>query len=226
MFISAKTLDDLLRQTFTRLIKQGVSVTSTRGISSELIGVMLELKNPRARLSRTETKGKVFSGLAELLWYLSGSNELAFIGYYLTKYKSESDDGLTIFGGYGPRLFDNRGIDQIANVVALLSEKGESRRAVIQLFNAEDIAAPHKDIPCTCLLQFMRRKNRLHMVVYMRSNDAFWGLPHDVFAFTMLQELIASKLGISLGTYRHAVGSLHIYEDRIPDAQIYLNEGW
>lgn len=226
MFLSANTLDDLLRKTFTELLKKGVSVTSTRGISFELIGVMLELKNPRARLSRTETKGKVFSGLAELLWYLSGSNELAFIGYYLTQYKKESDDGLTIFGGYGPRLFDNRGIDQIANVVALLAEKGGSRRAVIQLFNAEDLAAPHKDIPCTCLLQFMRRNNQLHMVTYMRSNDAFWGIPHDFFAFTMLQEIIASKLGIGLGTYRHAVGSLHIYKDRIPEAQVYLDEGW
>lgn len=226
MYLFAKTLDDLLRKTFTALLKKGVSVTSTRGISVELIGVMLELKNPRARLSRTETKGKVFSGLAELLWYLSGSNDLAFIGHYLSQYKNESDDGVTIYGGYGPRLFGNRGHNQVENVLALLAGKGGSRRAVIQLFNAEDLAEKHRDIPCTCLLQFMRRNDQLHMVTYMRSNDAFWGLPHDIFAFTMLQEIIARKLGIDLGTYKHAVGSLHLYQDRIPEARVYLDEGW
>lgn len=43
--------------------------------------------------------------------------------------------------GYGPRLFAMRnGIDQVNSVTRLLRYKPSSKRAVIQLFNAEDIA--------------------------------------------------------------------------------------
>jgi thymidylate synthase len=226
MFISAPTLDDLLHKVFQKLLKQGISIASNQGSSKELIGVMLKLQNPLARLSRTESKGKVFSGLGELFWYLSGTNDLAFISYYLDQYKKATDDGKTIFGGYGPRLFFNRRIDQVSNVLHLLAKPGDTRRAVIQLFNAEDLVEHHKDIPCTCTLQFLRRGGQLHMVTYMRSNDAFIGLPHDIFAFTMLQEMLARKLGIEIGTYSHAVGSLHLYDRNEVQARTYLEEGW
>jgi thymidylate synthase len=62
---------------------------------------MLVLNNPRARLSRTESKGKLFSALGELFWYLSKENNLEFIEYYLPKYKVESEDGISVRSGYG-----------------------------------------------------------------------------------------------------------------------------
>jgi thymidylate synthase len=226
MFITAQTLDDLLQKTFRKILSAGNPISSGKGDSKELIGVLLELKNPLARLSRTEVKGKVFSGLGELFWYLSGTSELEFIAYYVNEYRSGSDDGKTIHGGYGPRLFGNRAINQIENVLDLLSAPGDSRRAVVQLFNAEDLSKRYKDIPCTCTLQFMRRSGRLHMVTYMRSNDAFLGLPHDVFTFTMLQEMLARRLGLDLGKYSHAVGSLHLYNKHFDQAMTYMNEGW
>src|ERR1700690_496760 len=90
-------------------------------------------------------------------------------------------------------------INQFENVLNLLKELPTSRRAVIQVFDAADNASGHlKDVPCTCTLQFMIRSRRLHMITYMRSNDAFWGLPHDVFAFTMLQEYVARTIGVEL----------------------------
>jgi thymidylate synthase len=60
----------------------------------------------------------------------------------------------------------------------------------------------------------------------MRSNDAYIGLPHDVFCFTMLQELVARDLGVELGCYRHLVGSLHIYEADFDGARQFVDEGW
>lgn len=45
-------------------------------------------------------------------------------------------------------------IDQFASIERLLRRKPGSRRAVVQLFNAEDIATDHKEIPCTTTLQF------------------------------------------------------------------------
>jgi thymidylate synthase len=186
--------------------------------------VLLELQHPRARLSRTETRGRPFSCLGEYLWYLSGGNRLEFIRYYIPAYDKETEDGKTIYGGYGSRLFDQRGHDQMRNVIDLLAVSPESRRAVIQLFNAEDIARRHKEVPCTCTLQFLLRRKRLHLLTTMRSNDAYIGLPHDVFCFTMLQEVVARTLGVELGTYEHFVGSLHLYDDDRRAAQQYLDE--
>ena len=226
MYLSAETLDDLMFDVFKKLLKKPFQVNSTRGISSELIGVMLCLKNPRARLSRTETKGKLFSALGELLWYLSKNNDVEFIKYYLKRYEEDCEDGKKIYGGYGKRLFNMREeFDQIQNILKLLSKKPSTRRAVIQLFDAEDISEDRKEIPCTCTLQFLIRDRKLHMFTSMRSNDAFWGLPHDIFAFTMIQEIIARYLSVEIGNYSHAVGSLHLYQDKKNAAQQYLNEG-
>lgn len=226
MYISAPTLDDLLMRVYKKLLSSKNRVNPTRGSIIEEIGALLEIKNPRARLSRTESRGKIFSCLGEFLWYLSGTNTLEFIRYYIPRYESDSEDGKTIFGGYGPRLLNKQGQNQINNVVSILREKPNSRRAVIQLFDSDDLASTHLEIPCTCTLQFMIRKNRLYMFTHMRSNDVFLGLPHDVFCFTMLQEIIARTLSIELGTYKHFVGSLHLYEKNITDVGMYLDEGW
>jgi len=235
MYIKASTLDDLLRGVYKKLLASNKRAKPSRGVILEETGVLLELKNPRARLSRTESRGKVFSCLGELLWYLAGTNDLEFIGYYILGYKENSEDGKTIYGGYGPRLFNKRGQNQIENVLRLLRANSSSRRAVIQLFDAEDLipstnkdgqAVARKEIPCTCTLQLMLRKQRLHMFTHMRSNDAYIGLPHDVFCFTMLQEILARSLNVELGTYKHFVGSLHLYEKDIGGASQYLEEGW
>lgn len=227
MYISDATLDDLLRRVYLRLLKSKNRVVPTRGAATELAGVLLQLTNPRARLSRTERRGKPFGALGELLWYLAGNNTLEFIRYYLPGYADDSVDGNTIYGGYGPRLFNMRGThNQVTNVVELLKNKPDSRRAVIQIFDASDLAINPKEIPCTCTLQFLIRERRLHMFTTMRSNDVFLGLPHDVFAFTMLQEIIARTLGVGLGPYKHAVGSLHLYSRDVENVQLYLDEGW
>ena len=224
-YFSGETLDDIMRWVFEQILSEGQEIHPTKGPAKELSGVLLELKNPLARLSLTETKGKPFSCLGELLWYLAKTRDLSFISYYLPAYKRFAD-GNEIFGGYGPRLFNWDGLDQFGNVAAMLKRKPDSRQAVIQLFEAHDIVAPHKDIPCTCTMQFMVRRNRLHLLSYMRSNDAFVGLPHDIFCFTMLQEIMARILGCELGQYKHMVGSLHLYDKSTGNVRRFLGEGW
>jgi thymidylate synthase len=227
MHLVAGTLDDLLLATFKKILRSGERVNASKGWNTELSGVVLELRNPTARLSRTETKGTVFSCLGETLWYLAGSNKLDFIKYYLNNYGQFAESDGTVHGAYGPRLFRMRGeIDQIESVVDLLRRKPSSRQAVIQLFNAEDLLKDYNDIPCTCTMQFLIRKGCLHAVVHMRSNDAFIGLPHDVFAFTFIQELLARTLKLELGLYKHAVGSLHIYDDDKDKVTRFLDEGY
>lgn len=224
MFIFGETIDDIMQKTFDAILKDGIEVNPTKGKTKELSGVLLKLKNPLGRLSRTEGKGTIYSCLGELLWYLSGSNSLAQIQYYLKNYHQYSDDNKTIFGAYGPKLFGIEG--KFQNIINSLKKGPETRKAVIQLFSNSDIQTSHKDVPCTCVLQFMIRNEKLHLYTCMRSNDAYKGLPHDVFSFTMLQELAARKLGIPIGEYSHYVTSLHIYIEDLEKIKLYQKEGW
>ena len=226
MYIVRETLDDILLQLYSELLTTSATVIASRGENTEILGALIKIEKPRARLSRSETRGKLFSSLGELLWYLSRDNQLGFIERYVGRYRNESEDNVTVYGGYGPRLFGQRGHDQVQNVIDILNAHPASRRAVIQIFNAEDISSARKEIPCTTTLQFFVRDDRLDMITTMRSNDAYWGLPHDVFCFTMIQELIARSLGREIGIYRHFAGSLHLYKDHRHDAQNFVNEGY
>jgi thymidylate synthase len=226
MRFEVETLDDALLALYRELVSREYNVSASRGDNSEILGVLIEIDRARARLSRSESRGKLFSSLGELLWYLSGDNRLDFIDPYISGYRAETEDGVTIYGGYGPRLFRQRGYDQVGNVIALLRERPASRRAVIQIFNAEDIADKHADIPCTTTLQFFIREERLNLITTMRSNDAYIGLPHDVFCFTMLQEIVARALDREIGRYRHFVASMHLYAKHRSLAQNLIDEGY
>ena len=118
-YFSGSTLDDLLRHAIQEILAHGFPIAPTKGAAKELVGVFLNLTNPRARVSRTETRGKPYSCLGELCWYLARTNSLQFIQYYLPAYRVYADDGL-IHGGYGPRLFEWRMLNQFESITNLL----------------------------------------------------------------------------------------------------------
>ena len=156
MEIQCESLDGVLYRLYSAIIRDGrPHGGGTRGKTLELLGVSLRILKPRARISRSENRGKPFSAIGELLWYLSGSDRLAFVEAYVSEYRKDAVDGI-LEGAYGPRLLAMRGnVNQLESIYRLLSSKPGSRRAVIQLFNAEDIATEHKEIPCTTTLQFI-----------------------------------------------------------------------
>jgi thymidylate synthase len=222
--VRVSTLDDLLISVYSRLIKKGRVVIPSKGKTRELTGASLELSNPRARMSRSEERHLLFSCLGEFLWYLSGGNSLDFIRYYIKNYTADGEGITTVRAAYGPRL--RGGKDQLLWIIELLRQKPDSRRAVIPIFSESDTFTDLPEVPCTCTLQFLIRKDRLEMITHMRSNDVYLGLPGDVFAFTMIQELVARSLNIEVGTYKHLVGSLHLYEKNRNAAERFLDEGW
>lgn len=224
--VSESSTDDLLRQVFEVLIASQDRPTPTRGANREVRGAMLELTNPRARLSRSETRGRLFSCLAEFCWYLSGSDRVEPIEFYLSHYRESAESDGAVHGAYGPRLLAFDGMNQIRYVIDTLAERPDSRQAVIQIFDHEDVRQHYEHVPCTCTLQYFVRSSTLDAVTFMRSNDAYLGLPHDLFAFTLLQEVIARSLGVEVGRYIHMVGSLHLYEHHVQNAQSFLDEGW
>lgn len=218
---SEDSLDDLLRAVFKQLLtgRGNFEVDSSKGRSTEVFGALLELKNPRARLSRSFSKAKAFSPLGELFWYLAGSDSVEFIRHYIPNYPKLIKDEVTANGAYGPRIFGDMaskkrdGTSEWDRVIRTLRKGSGSRNALIQIFSNSDAVVGNHDKPCTCTMQFAIRKGRLLMHTHMRSNDAYMGLPHDVFTFTMLQEIAARELEVGLGPYTHSVASLHLYHD-------------
>ncbi|MEX2695824.1 thymidylate synthase [Rhizobium mongolense] len=223
---TADTIDGLLRQVFQQLLSadsRNRRVESRKGFSTEVFGALLELTNPRARISRSIGRSKITSALGEMSWYLAGSDALPFIKHYLDRYHEFSDDKVTLNGAYGKRMFGLRRQYKLGEKVKIgtewqrmiytLKDRPGSRNATIQLFSNVDVRRDSLDIPCTCTLQFVVRDGLLDLEAHMRSNDAFLGLPHDVFSFTMFQEIAARQLNYEVGRYLHSVGSLHLYDD-------------
>jgi len=225
---SADTMDDLLRHAIGAVRSEGTGNQASRGETIEVVGAVLELRNPRARLSRTEKRRRESAAVAELSWYLRGTNDGEAIAFWIPKYRDEFEDDGTVHGGYGPRLFGDGADAQILNIVSMLRDNPSTRRAVVQIFDRRDVTGGYryKDVPCTTTLQFLLRKDGLTLIANMRSNDVYMGLPLDVFSFTMLQELVARDLGVDMGPYVHSVGSLHLYTRNLPDVDQFLAEGW
>lgn len=152
---------------------------------------------------------------AEALWYLSGRDDLAMIGYYAPRLEKLSADGIRLTGtAYGPRLFADDvsdGRSQFDRVIDLLRHDPDSKRAAMLVMRPDELIDPgNPDVACTLGLQFLLRGGQLHASAYMRGNDAVIGLLCDTFSFTMIQELAARRLGVEVGAYTHHVGSMHI----------------
>lgn len=230
MEICEASLDDIMYTAISNILNSGVDVDSSKGKNKEIQGVKIVLSNIRARVSRSFTKKKVISPIGELLWYLSGSNKLDFIEYYISRYADYSDDGSTLNGAYGAQLF-NGGFgnpnNQFNRIHSLLADTPNTRQAFIPILNSDNLSNYNtKDLPCTIGLQFFVRREALDLYVFMRSNDVFRGLPHDLFCFTMIQELMASLLKLKTGEYVHFASSLHLYNNDFDNAKMYVNEGY
>jgi thymidylate synthase len=221
MVIEGETFDDILRKSLRGILEEGHPIRPNRGGATEVIGSCLKLLNPRARFSRTENRGVLYSALGETLWYLSGSDEFDVIEHYITHYRERCKTPVHVKhseAAYGPRLKTQ--MDFIKKTIC----RNDTRQAVISIYREADHDNVY-DVPCTCVLQFFPRSGVLHAMAQMRSNDVYMGMAHDIFAFTLLQELLARSAGLELGIYVHQVGSFHLYDSDRAKAERYLAGG-
>jgi len=196
------------------------AVVAPRGMDTlEVLGASLTLTDPRRRLvdvPPARILNPAFA-VAEAVWILSGSDDL-WICTYNDRLADYTDNG-RLMGAYGPRLRRWDGVvDQLDKVRRVLLKDPQSRQAVIQLFSPAVDFQGHKDVPCTLGYRFFLRDGLLHMHTTMRSQDLWRGFCYDIFAATMLQELLAGWLGVGLGSYRHFADSLHLYTSDVPAA--------
>lgn len=179
----------------------------------EIIGAAFTLRNPRDRIVHSSIRPfNLQFAIANTLWTLSGSDSLEPIQHYNARGKLFSSDGVTLEGAMGARIFSSHDA-QFDRVLDLLGSHRTSRRAMIQVFLPVDLQGLPRDTPCATGLHYLVRKNQLHSVTFMRSQNAARLLTYDVFLFSMIQEYLAGLLDVELGTYTHMVSSLHYYDD-------------
>jgi thymidylate synthase len=211
--LTSNSANELFTAACHAVIRDGVPVSPRGMATAEVLGAHLCLTDPRRRLVDLPP-GRVINpafAVAETLWILSGSDDPWIFQYNraLTRY---TDDG-RLQGAYGPRMRRWHGrIDQLEQVRRVLTRDPDSRQAVIQLFDPDRDTRGHRDVPCTLNYRFFLRSGRLHMHTTMRSQDLWLGFPYDIFATTVLHELLAGWLGVDLGHYHHFVDSLHLYD--------------
>lgn len=224
------SLDDLLHATYKEIIENGKVVLGKRGSFKEIMNYSATLQNPRIRTSMSLDRKLVKSKFAEFSWYLSKDTELDYIKPYISAYDKEEQENKRIIGAYGPKIFGliNGEQSQFDRVVNQILKRKETKQAYLSISETDDYKLREEKFsspPCTIGLHFFVRDNKLNLTVYMRSNDAYYGLPHDLFCFTMLQELVSVKVNIPLGIYTHNATSMHIYEEHNQQIEKYLEEG-
>lgn len=208
--------DEALVETLRDVLGQG-SLASPRGQETrEMLGYSFRIENPRARkIYNPERNWDEALAVGELCWHMSASDDVDFISYYADAWEEFSEDGSHVTGScYGKKIFEN-GCEgsKWSRLKRELRLDSESRRAVIDIFNAcDDLGTGRPDVPCVASLQFLLRDGSLNCINTMRSNDIIWGLSYDVFFITMLQERLAKEIDAELGWYQHDAGSIHVYE--------------
>lgn len=212
-----EALPSLMRE----LLTYGETFDSRAGKTAELTFVGITLERPWQReIVLPERKANIAAQIVETMWVLSGRNDIAGLSHYLPRAADFSDDGLTWRAGYGPRLRDWQGHDQIDYVVETLKANPSSRQAVCNIWDPTVDSTPGKDIACNNWLTFSCRNGLLDLMVGIRSNDAMWGWSGiNAFEWSVLLEVVAGLTGLKMGSLHFAVTSFHLYEQHWPKAQ-------
>ena len=200
----------------------------------------------------TTKKVHLKSIIHELLWFIEGDTNIEYLVKngvriwnewpYQRFVKGEFYDGETMeefleqilndrlfsirFGELGPvyghqwRNFN--GFDQLAWVINEIKTNPDSRRLIVNSWNAAEIdkmALP----PCHMMFQFYVRNGKLSLQLYQRSADAFLGIPFNISSYSLLLLMVAQVTGLEAGEFIHTIGDAHIYLDHIDQVKLQLS---
>jgi len=188
------------------------------------------------------TKKVFFRGVVhELLWFLNGKTDNKLLQKHNVKiwnenttreyldsrglHHLEEGDGGAIYGHQFrfcgadyincKTNYDGQGVDQIKYVIDLLKKEPNTRRAVISLWNPnqlKDMCLP----PCHVLYQFrVVNDNRLDCFLFQRSGDLFLGVPFNIASASLFTHIISFLTGYTPGTLHHVISDAHIYKEHL-----------
>ncbi|MBK5963206.1 thymidylate synthase [Thiocystis minor] len=227
---------DLLRDVVENgLDKSDRTGVGTRSVFGRQVRFDLRAGFPLLTTKRVHTK----SVIHELLWFLSGSTDnrrLNAQGVSIWDEWAAEDGNLGPIYGAQWRSWacpDGRTIDQLAELIATIRARPDSRRLVVSAWNPADL--PDESIgprdnaragrmalaPCHCLFQFYVAGGRLSCQLYQRSADLFIGVPFNIASYALLTQLIAQQCDLEVGEFIHTFGDLHLYRNHLTDEIVF-----
>ncbi len=176
----------------------------------------------------TTKKLHLKSIIHELIWFLSGDTNIAYLkenGVRIWDEWADADGNLGPVYGYQWRSWptpDGGHIDQISQVVNQIKNNPDSRRMIVSAWNVADVnqmALP----PCHSLFQFYVLDGKLSCQLYQRSADIFLGVPFNIASYALLTMMMAQVCGLEYGDFIHTFGDAHIYNNHLEQAKLQLS---
>ena len=208
-----KTANEAYEYMHNEIITNGVEFAGTKALFN--IGFTIEDPTNKVITNKERNWNQKYAA-AEWAWYLSGDPNIIKLGQLYGKippiWERMADVNGEVNSNYG---YQWKRCDQLDNVVNLLRDNPETRQAAISIYDGKEIHKYDNDTPCTYAVQFTIVQGKLYMSVYMRSNDLWYGFCNDQCQFASLQEMVADRLNLPVGTYYHHAHNLHLYNNKI-----------
>lgn len=188
----------------------------------------------------TTKKLHLRSILHELLWFLKGDTNIAYLkenGVSIWDEWADENGNLGPLYGYQWRSWpapDGRHIDQISEVVETLKRNPNSRRIMVSAWNVADLpdesVSPQENVrqgrmalaACHSFFQFYVAEGRLSCQLYQRSADVFLGVPFNIASYALLTLMLAQVTGHQPGEFIHTFGDAHLYSNHLEQAREQL----
>ncbi|MDY6829280.1 MAG: thymidylate synthase [Pseudomonadota bacterium] len=213
-------LEDILRN---GTLKEDRTGTGTRSVFGRQLRFDLGAGFPLL----TTKKLHLRSIIHELLWFLSGDSNTAYLHANNVSIWDEWADSNGDLGPiYGTQWrawpkADGSTIDQLSQVLESLRRTPDSRRMVVSAWNVgalSEMALP----PCHLLFQFYVADGRLSCQLYQRSCDTFLGVPFNIASYALLTHMVAQQTGLEVGDFVWTGGDVHLYLNHIDQARQQL----
>jgi len=175
----------------------------------------------------TTKKVHLKSILHELLWFLKGDTNIAYLKENGVSIWDEwADENGNLGPVYGSQWRswptpDGRHIDQITQVVNQLKNNPDSRRIIVSAWNVAEIEYM-KLPPCHAFYQFYVAEGKLSCQLYQRSADVFLGVPFNIASYALLVLMMAQVTGLEPGEFIWTGGDTHLYLNHLEQAQLQL----
>lgn len=175
----------------------------------------------------TTKKLHLKSIIHELIWFLAGSTNIAYLkqnGVSIWDDWADDQGNLGPVYGYQWRSWPTPGgehIDQISQVLDQIRNNPDSRRMIVSAWNVADI--PQMKLPpCHALFQFYVADGRLSCQLYQRSADIFLGVPFNIASYALLTHMVAQQAGLQVGEFIWTGGDCHLYANHMEQVQLQL----
>ncbi len=215
---------DLLSQ----ILDRGVEKADRTGTGTlSLFGYQLRFDLRDSFPLMTTKKLHLKSIVHELIWFLSGSTNVAYLrqnGVTIWDDWADTQGELGPVYGHQWRSWparDGSKIDQIARLVEGIRANPDSRRHIVSAWNPADLdrmALP----PCHALFQFYVARGELSCQLYQRSADVFLGVPFNIASYALLCAMVAQVTGLRPGEFVHTFGDVHLYLNHLEQAREQL----